>query len=217
MPPWVSARAGTTGTRKSPGHSSMHFAAAITLSAFLIFLVQPLVAKQILPWFGGSAAVWTTCMVFFQTALLAGYGYADWAPRRLGIRRHARIHAVLALVSLIALPITVSTFWKPEGSTMPILGILGLLTATIGLPYFVLSATSPLVQMWFAREHPQQDPYRLFALSNTASLLALLCYPFVIEPRMPLHDQAWLWSSLYALFVVLIVALIVRVARHPDL
>jgi spermidine synthase len=194
----------------------MHFAVVITLSAFLIFLVQPLIAKQILPWFGGSAAVWTTCMVFFQTALLAGYGYADWAPRRFGVRRHARIHAVLVLVSLVALPITVGSFWKPQGGTMPILSILGLLTATIGLPYFVLSATSPLVQTWFAREHPHRDPYRLFALSNTASLAALLCYPFLLEPRMVLHSQAWLWSGLYAVFVVLMLTLIVRVVRQAD-
>ena len=194
----------------------MHFAVVITLSAFLIFLVQPLIAKQILPWFGGSAAVWTTCMVFFQTALLAGYGYADWAPRRFGVRRHARIHAVVVLVSLVALPITIGAFWKPEAETMPIARILGLLTATIGLPYFVLSATSPLVQTWFAREHPTSDPYRLFALSNTASLAALLCYPFVLEPRLVLHHQAWLWSGLYGVFVMLMLTLIVRVARHPD-
>ncbi|MEO7762204.1 MAG: hypothetical protein ABIS68_09875, partial [Casimicrobiaceae bacterium] len=142
----------------------MQFAVVITLSAFLIFLVQPLIAKQILPWFGGTAAVWTTCMVFFQTALLAGYAYADWAPRRFGIKRHARIHAVLAVVSLVALPITISTLWKPEDGSMPILRIVGLLVATIGLPYFVLSATSPLVQTWFSRANPQRDPYRLFAL-----------------------------------------------------
>ncbi len=194
----------------------MHFAIVITLSAFLIFLVQPLIAKQILPWFGGSAAVWTTCMVFFQSALLAGYAYADWAPRRFGVRKHARIHAALVAISLIALPITVSSFWKPADGAAPILHILGLLAATIGLPYVVLSATSPLVQIWFSRVHTHRDPYRLFALSNTASLAALLCYPFLIEPRLVLRDQAWGWSILYAVFVLLMVPLAVRASRRAD-
>ncbi|MEO8137598.1 MAG: hypothetical protein ABI831_26900, partial [Betaproteobacteria bacterium] len=194
----------------------MHFAIVITLSAFLIFLVQPLIAKQILPWFGGSAAVWTTCMVFFQTALLAGYAYADWAPRRFGLRRQARIHAVLVALSVIALPIVVSSHWKPDDGSGAILRILALLAATIGLPYVVLSATSPLVQTWFARVHPHRDPYRLFALSNTASLAALLCYPFLVEPRLILRDQAWGWSSLYVVFVVLMIALAVRVSRSAE-
>src|SRR5471032_438470 len=108
------------------------YAATILVSSFLLFLVQPLIAKQILPWFGGSAAVWTTCMVFFQTALLAGYAYADWAPRQFGVAKHDRIHAVVAAISLIALPITVSTFWKPADGVAPIPQILGLLAATIG-------------------------------------------------------------------------------------
>ena len=192
----------------------MHFALVISLSAFLIFLVQPLIAKQILPWFGGTAAVWTTCMVFFQSALLAGYAYADWAPRRFGIVRHARIHAALAVISLIALPITVSTFWKPGDGAAPIPHILGLLAATIGLPYVVLAATSPLVQTWFSRVHPARDPYRLFALSNGASLAALLCYPFIVEPRLVLRDQAWGWSILYAMFVAAMVWLALGVARR---
>lgn len=192
----------------------MHFAVVISLSAFLIFLVQPLIAKQILPWFGGSAAVWTTCMVFFQSALLAGYAYADWGPRRLGINRHARVHAALVALSLVALPISVSTFWKPADGAAPTVQILGLLAATIGLPYIVLSATSPLVQIWFARVNPQRNPYRLFALSNAASLAALLCYPFLIEPRLVLRDQTWGWSALYAAFVLLMVALAVRVSRQ---
>jgi spermidine synthase len=192
----------------------MHFAVVITLSAFLIFLVQPLIAKQILPWFGGSAAVWTTCMVFFQTALLAGYAYADWAPRRFGLRRQSRLHALLAAISLTALPIVVGTYWKPADGAMPVLRILALLAVTIGLPYVVLSATSPLVQTWFAREHPHRDPYRLFALSNFASLAALLCYPFLVEPTLVLRDQAMLWSGFYGLFAILIIWLALRVGRH---
>lgn len=194
----------------------MHFAVVITLSAFLIFLVQPLIAKQILPWFGGSAAVWTTCMVFFQAALLAGYAYADWAPRRFGVAKHARLHAGLVAISLIALPITVSSFWKPADGSAPVPQILGLLAATIGLPYVVLSATSPLVQIWFSRAHPHRDPFRLFALSNTASLAALLCYPFLVEPRLVLHDQAWGWSVLYAVFALLMVSLAIKVSRRAT-
>ena len=190
----------------------MLFAVVITLSAFLIFLVQPLIAKQILPWFGGSAAVWTTCIVFFQTALLAGYAYADWAPRRFGVRRHARIHALLAVLTLALLPIAIGERWKPVDGSVPILRILALLAATIGLPYMTLSATSPLVQTWFSRVHPSRDPYRLFALSNTASIAALLCYPFVIEPQLILRHQTWLWSGLYAAFVLMMVALALRVA-----
>ena len=188
----------------------MHFAVVISLSAFLIFLVQPLIAKQILPWFGGSAAVWTTCMVFFQSALVAGYAYADWGPRRFGLARHAKIHAALAAISLIALPITISMSWKPSDGAAPVPHILALLVATIGLPYFVMSATSPLVQTWFARTYPLRDPYRLFALSNTASLAALLCYPFLVEPSLVLRDQSWGWSVLYVLFVLPMVALAVR-------
>jgi len=189
----------------------MLFAVVIALSAFLIFLVQPLVAKQILPWFGGSAAVWTTSLVFFQTALLAGYLYSDWAPRRLGLPRQARLHGYLALSALAALPITVGSGWKPDGADLPELRIFILLTLTIGLPYFVLSATSPLVQLWYGHMNPGRDPYRLFALSNAASLLALLSYPFLIGPAWELRPQAWIWSGLFVLFALLMFTLARRV------
>ena len=182
------------------------YAATIFVSAFLLFLVQPVVAKEILPWFGGSAAVWTTCLVFFQTALLAGYAYSDFVVRRLGPRTQLKLHTVLLLVSLAVLPIIPGTQWKPTGTESPSWLILGLLAATIGLPYFLLSTTSPLVQVWYARARPGASPYRLFALSNLASMIALVGYPFLFEPWAPTRMQAWGWSIGYALFVGLCAA-----------
>ena len=127
------------------------FASTIGLSAFLLFLVQPIIAKQILPWFGGSAAVWTTCMVFFQVTLLAGYFYSDWVIRNLRARQQALLHGGLLLLSLALLPITAAEALKPTDGDNPIGRILTLLTVTIGLPYLMLSTTGPLVQAWFAR------------------------------------------------------------------
>jgi len=182
------------------------YALTIFASAFLLFLVQPIVAKQILPWFGGSASVWATCLVFFQTTLLLGYAYADITVRRLSPRAQVKLHVALLVISLVALPIIPGVLWKPEGFENPIWLILGLLGGTIGLPYFLLSTTSPLVQAWFARRFPGRNPYRLFALSNLASLLALLGYPFLLEPWVATRVQAWGWSAGYALFVGLAAA-----------
>ncbi|MFM9968468.1 MAG: fused MFS/spermidine synthase [Burkholderiales bacterium] len=182
------------------------FAATIFTSAFLLFLVQPIIAKQILPWFGGSAAVWTTCMVFFQLVLLAGYTYSDGIVRKLGPRTQAILHTVLIVVSLAWLPIIAGDSWKPEPGADPSTRILLLLLATVGLPYFLLSTTGPLVQAWFARRYPEAKVYRLFALSNFASLLSLLAYPPFIEPMVTLRVQSWVWSVVYALFAVLVIA-----------
>jgi hypothetical protein len=192
-------------------------ALTIFASAFLLFLVQPIIAKAILPWFGGTAAVWTTCLVFFQTALLLGYAYADWSVRTLKARRQVQVHAALLVVSLVLLPIIPGAFWKPAGSENPIGLILGLLAATIGLPYFLLSTTSPLVQAWFARRYPGRSPYRLFALSNFASMLALLGYPFLLEPWIATRTQALGWSAGYTLFVVLCIATGFASLRAPVL
>jgi hypothetical protein len=164
--------------------------------------VQPVIAKQILPWFGGSAGVWTTCMVFFQSLLLAGYGYAD-LTMRLGARRQAMLHVLLLAASLAFLPILASSGWKPQGDEEPIGRILLLLAATIGLPYFLLSSTTPLLQAWYWRRWQAAVPYRLFALSNFASLLALLGFPLLFEPNFDLPALGWGWSALYAAFVVL--------------
>ncbi len=179
------------------------YALTIFTSAFLLFLVQPIMAKQILPWFGGSAAVWTTCLVFFQFLLLFGYAYSDWTTRRLAPRRQAALHIVLLLASLATLPIIPDTAWKPAGGEDPTWRILGLLTVTIGLPYFLLSTTGPLVQAWFARTFPSGTVYRLFALSNFGSLLALVAYPFAVEPWITTPHQSRGWSAGYLLFAVL--------------
>jgi SAM-dependent methyltransferase len=178
------------------------YAAAIFLGAFLLFLVQPIIAKQILPWFGGSAAVWATCMVFFQMVLLVGYAYADFTTRRLTPKRQMMLHVALLAVSLLVLPITPDVSWKPQGEENPSWRIIGLLTLTIGLPYFILSTTSPLLQAWFARRF-HVVPYRLFALSNLASLLALLAYPVMVEPWVSTRTQSISWSVCYAMFAVL--------------
>src|SRR5688572_23464488 len=179
------------------------YALTIFTSAFLLFLVQPIAAKQILPWFGGSAAVWTTCLVFFQFLLLFGYAYADWTTRRLEPRRQVALHVVLLVASLASLPIIPDASWKPGGDEDPTWRILGLLVVTIGLPYFLLSTTGPLVQAWFARTFPSGTVYRLFALSNFASLLALIAYPFAVEPWITTVHQSWGWSAGYVLFVAL--------------
>jgi SAM-dependent methyltransferase len=177
-------------------------AATIFLSAFLLFLVQPILAKQILPWFGGAAIVWTLCMVFFQFVLLLGYAYAHWLTSRVAPSRQAWIHVALLAASLVFLPIAPDAGWKPAGDDNPVARILLLLFATVGLPYFLLSSTSPLVQAWFARAFPGSSPYRLFALSNFASMLALLGYPFLFEPWFTNSQQSNWWSWGYALFVL---------------
>jgi SAM-dependent methyltransferase len=191
-------------------------AATIFLSAFLLFLVQPIIAKQILPWFGGAAAVWATCLVFFQTVLLFGYAYADWTSRYLAPKRQAWLHIALLGLSLLLLPIIPDAAWKPggEGDRGPTIAILGLLTATIGLQYFLVSTTSPLVQAWFWRRFRHAVPYRLFALSNFASLLALLSYPVLVEPFLTLHMQSISWSIGYSVFAFLCAATALVSVRH---
>lgn len=181
----------------------LFYALTIFLSSFLLFQVQPILAKMILPWFGGSAAVWNACMLFFQAALLAGYTYAHLLFAKVPARRAGKIHTGLLALSLLSLPILPGAAWKPTGGENPALQILGLLTATVGLPYFLLSTTGPLLQAWYARQHSGATPYRLFALSNAASLLALLSYPVLVEPRLDAQTQAWVWSGAFALFVLL--------------
>jgi hypothetical protein len=191
----------STQVIRYPLAATLPYAATIFLSSFLLFLVQPIIAKQILPWFGGSAGVWTTCLVFFQSVLLAGYAYADWTTR-LGSRRQAYLHVALLLASLACLPIIAASGWKPQGDEQPIARILLLLAATIGLPYFLLSTTTPLLQAWYWRRYQSAVPYRLFALSNFASLLALLGFPLLFEPAFDLRQLGWAWSFLYAGFAL---------------
>ena len=180
----------------------MLYAATIFLSSFLLFLVQPLIARLILPWFGGSAAVWTTCMLFFQALLLAGYAYAHLLTR-YSRRFEPLIHSALLVVALATLPIAPNELWKPHGNEDPVTWILLLLAASVGLPYFLLAANSPLLQAWFSRARPHENPYRLFAVSNLGSLVALLGYPFLLEPYLGGAGQVSLWSWLFAGFAVL--------------
>jgi spermidine synthase len=181
----------------------IRYALTIFLSAFLLFQVQPMVGKYILPWFGGTPSVWTTCMLMFQILLLVGYAYAHGVAAWLRPRQQAIVHLVVLAISLACLPITPSASWKPTGDEAPTWRILALLAATIGLPYLALSSTTPLVQSWFSRALPNRSPYRLYALSNAGSLLALLSYPFVVEPAWSLAEQTWAWSLAYVGFVAL--------------
>lgn len=190
-------------------------ALTIFLGSFLLFLVQPLVARQALPWFGGASAVWTTCLVFFQCVLLAGYAYADHVTRRMAPRPRALLHGAILLASLLWLPVLADPSWKPSGEESPTLRIIGFLAVTIGLPFAALSANSPLVQAWFTRARPGASPYRLFALSNLASLLALLGYPLLLEPTLATRPQAWLWSGGYVLFVAVALFATWRDSRLP--
>jgi len=189
------------------------YACTIFLSAFLLFAVQPMIGKIILPWFGGSAAVWSTCLLFFQAALLAGYLYAHRSTRSLKPKQQATLHIALMALSLALLPILPSPTWKPFQAGDPSWRILLLLTATIGLPYLLLSTTSPLLQAWYVAAKPGAVPYRLFALSNFGSLLALLSYPVFVEPMFTSHAQAYGWSGIYVVFVSICAALAWRAMR----
>ena len=170
------------------------YALTIFIGAFLLFQVQPLIGKYILPWFGGGPGVWTTCMLFFQMLLLAGYAYAHFISRWFKPRTQAILHLALVVAALTLLPITPGDAWKPRGGGNPTWQILTLLAASLGLPYFILSSTGPLMQQWFSRTHPGASPYRLYALSNFGSLLALVTYPFYFETHFARKTQAGMWG-----------------------
>jgi hypothetical protein len=183
------------------------YAATIFTSAFLLFQIQPLVSKAILPWFGGTPAVWTTCLLFFQSLLFAGYAYAHFSNTWLGRRQQAILHFALLFTALILLSALMGVLpaasWQPRAGGDPTWQILVMLALTIGLPYFVLAATGPLLQAWFAHSFPGRTPYRLYALSNVGSLLALLSYPFVLERMFDLPQQDTLWSAGFIAFGLL--------------
>jgi hypothetical protein len=178
------------------------FAVTIFAGAFLLFQVQPLIGKYILPWFGGGPGVWTTCLLFFQVLLLGGYAYAHFSSTYLKPRTQALVHMILLALSLALLPIAPSESWKAHVAGQPVLQILLLLGGTIGLPYFVLSSTGPLMQRWFSETNPGVSPYRLYALSNIGSLLALLSYPVFFEVQFTRHQQSTFWSWGLVLFVL---------------
>lgn len=206
-----SARREPAGATVARASATALYAGAIFLSAFLLFQVEPIMGRLILPWFGGSAAVWTVAVLFFQVVLVLGYLYAHLLARHVAPRRQALVHVPLLLASLLVLPILPSAAWKPVGGQDPTLRIIGLLTLTVGPPFLVLSTCGPLLQAWFSRGDAR--PYRLFAVSNAASLAGLLSYPLLLEPLVGAHLQADLWSAAYAAFVALAIVITIRAGR----
>ncbi len=176
------------------------YAITIFLSAFLLFQVQPMIARFILPWFGGTAAVWTTCMMFFQFVLLLGYLYAHLLRRAFSPRTSWLIHTIVLAGAACFAQIVPAESWKPLGDENLNWAILTVLTISIGFPFFVLSSTGPLIQAWQSTSHPRRSPYRLYALSNLGSMLALISYPFLIERFLPLIQQARIWSIGFLIF-----------------
>ncbi len=190
----------------------LNFAVCIFLSAFLLFQIQPMISKTLLPWFGGVPAVWSSAMLFFEIALTGGYAYANWLVNRKTTQKQTIIHLILMGVSVFLViylwniwpsPITPAASWKPGTLTSPFLYIFFLLTISVGLPFFVLSTNSPLMQAWFSRKNPGRSPYWLYALSNIGSLIGLILYPVVIEPLLTIQWQGWIWAGGYLLFVIL--------------
>jgi heme/copper-type cytochrome/quinol oxidase subunit 4 len=179
------------------------FALTIFASAFLLFQVQPLIARYILPWFGGAPSVWSTCMLFFQLVLLAGYSYAHALNHFFKEKMQAVIHMIVLVSACLMLPIVPSDSLRPTGEESPVFQVLLVLLATIGVPYFVVSTTGPLLQSWFSKSYPDRSPYRLFALSNFGSLVALLTYPFLFEPYFRQKTQAISWSTGFGIFALL--------------
>jgi tetratricopeptide (TPR) repeat protein len=193
------------------------YALTIFIGAFLLFQAQPLIGKYILPWFGGAPGVWTTCLLFFQVLLLGGYAYAHCSCRWLKPRRQAILHLALLVGALALLPIIPRDSLKPDGSGNPTLQIIGLLAMSIGLPYFVLSATAPLLQHWFSRTHPDVSPFRLYALSNLGSLLALISFPILFETHFTRTAQATMWGWGLCAYVVGCGLCVLRIWKLPPL
>jgi hypothetical protein len=177
------------------------FHIGIFLGAYLLFVVQPLIAKQILPWFGGGPSVWSACLLFFQLGLVAGYAYTHYT-RRLGLSRQITVHIVFLLLAAATLPISASAAWKPPNADAPIGRLLALLSTSVGLPYVVLATTAPLLQDWFRVAAPGRTPYKLYALSNIGSLAALLSYPIAVERFLPIGTQSTWWSAGFVAFVI---------------
>src|SRR6266478_4449072 len=193
------------------------FAVTLFVSAALMFLLEPMIAKMILPRFGGTPAVWNTCMVFFQAALLAGYGYAHLATKWLGLRRQASLHVLWLLLPALSMPIGIAVTWTPQGQENPAWLLLGVLVVSVGLPFFVVATSAPLLQKWFAGtgHRAARDPYFLYAASNLGSMLALLSYPVLVEPSLTLKDQGRVWAIGYLILTILTFACIWVVWKTP--
>jgi hypothetical protein len=199
------------------------YAVTIGLSATLLFLVQPMVALMMLPRLGGAPAIWNTAVVFYQFLLLLGYLYAHIVNTRLSAGSQVFLHAVIILLSFLVLPIVLPAEWVPPTASTPLFGVLQVLFVTVGVPFFVVSTTSPLLQSWFSRTHHQtdRDPYFLYVASNTGSLVALLAYPFLVQPHLSLPMQSSVWTLGYGIFAVLVLFLAIgfwreRKQRSPE-
>lgn len=190
---------------------------SIGLGAFLLFQVQPILARFLLPWFGGGPSVWTACMMTYQCLLLFAYALAYSSVRWLGPRGQISLQVCLIGVSLFCLPPIPSADWKPATSDAAVAQVAMLLLTTVGVPFVTLASTTPLVQSWFQRTHPGRSPYRLYALSNAGSLAALMSYPFVVEPLLSRVTQAWVWTAVFALYAAAILAAARRVWTQAPL
>jgi hypothetical protein len=208
--------------------STYPFAVTVFLSAFLLFQIQPLITRHILPWFGGTPAVWSAAMLFFQTLLLAGYAYAHWLSTGAALadsRRKVIVHAWLLAGSVVVLlvtafawgaPLLPDSWWRPPDSSLPLLRILVVLLVSVGLPYFMLSTTSPLLQSWFHALHPARSPYRLYALSNLGSFLALISYPIIFEIWFDLPQQTVMWSAGFLVYTGMSIFLFTKRLKAPP-
>jgi hypothetical protein len=194
------------------------FVVAILASSFLIFLVQPMVGKRILPWFGGTPSVWTLCLAFYQTTLFIGYAYAHLLIRFAGPLAQLGIHTLVVGAAFIALPVLPGDHWQPTSIANPSTDILAMLTSNVALPFIALASTGPLVQAWFARSYPNRSPYPLYAVSNIGSFAALLAYPFFLEPRLSLSATGNLWSYAFVVTAVAVLgcAFIARLSQSHD-
>ena len=215
LPPVSLSRIIYSGTKKQGWRAWNLFAPIVFLSALLLFQSELILAKYILPWFGGTPAVWNTCMLFYQSVLLVGYAYSHSLCMRFEGRKQRRIHMGTVAIALIALGITVVLWgspltpgghWKYVLSGNPILHILTLLAVSTGIPFFMLSTTGPLLQQWFGQVYPGRSPYRLYAISNLGSLLGLLGYPFLLEWLLPIRKQALEWAVLFVIFLIVCAA-----------
>lgn len=213
--PTADRRAGVLRAASVLGEQVL-FAAAVFVGAFLIFLVQPMVGKRILPWFGGAPAVWTLCLAFYQSVLFLGYAWAHLLIRFLAPGWQVVAHGAAVALALVALPVLPDDTWQPHGVASPSGRILAMLAANVALPFLVLASTGPLAQAWFARRHPQRSPYPLYAVSNAASLAALLAYPFVIEPRLALSRTGDLWSAAFVAGALAVLACAVLAWRSTT-
>ena len=205
----------------------INYAVCIFLSALLLFQIQPIISKTLLPWFGGTPAVWSSAMLFFQIALTGGYAYSNWLIQKLNPKKQTILHLALMGLSVCLMiylgtiwpsPVTPSASWKSITGPGPFLYIFFLLTISVGLPFFVLSTNSPLMQAWFSQKNPGRSPYWLYALSNIGSILGLIAYPILIEPVLTLSWQGWIWTGVYILFVIIAgfnAILTLRTAQKP--